>query len=318
MKVVVTGGAGFIGSNLVNFYIDQGHEVVVIDDLSSGFERRINPEAHFVQGDLLEAKGLWRESLQNSDLLVHLAANVDNRHSWNDPHLPIRANVEATLNVGLAARDYDIPQIIYSSTGTAYGDLPEPPYLESQAGSSQTSLYGATKFAGEGILSVFAEHYGISVKVLRFVGVLGPGYSHGHVYDFVRKLKSDPQRLDVLGNGYQQKSYVYVSDLCRAIDIVSSDVSGTKFNVFNLGRQDFCTVRDSVRWICEELQLEPELIFESSPIGWVGDNPNLYLDTSKLTKLGWEPKISTENSVRSTASWLMANDWIYEVSKEII
>lgn len=316
MKVCITGGAGFIGSNLAAHLLKNSYEVTIIDNLSSGFMERVPVGAKLYQGDLtLGAESGWGEALENADTVVHLAANVDNRFSWKNPHLPLEQNVTATLNLALAASDLGVKNFIYSSTGTAYGDKANPPYKENEASSSQTSLYGATKYAAEGILSVFSSHKGLNVNVFRFVGVLGPGYSHGHVFDFVKKLVNDPAKLDVLGDGQQKKAYVHVFDVCEAIMNViedSASSSSGKFEVFNLGRRDFCTVNESISWITSELGLKPELNYTGETRGWIGDNPHLYLDTNKIESLGWKPQFELEDSIRATAKWLLGNQWIFQ------
>lgn len=315
MKVLVTGGAGFIGSNLSEYLLKKGHKVTILDDLSSGFAARIPEGVDFWNCDLAATgEQSWWDAFDGCDQVVHLAANVDNRFSWSNPYLPITSNVTATLNVAQAAIQHGVKKIAYSSTGTAYGDHLSPPYKESDASSAQTTLYGATKYAGEGILSVFAEHHGMSVDVFRFVGVLGPGYSHGHVFDFVKKLLTDSTRLEVLGDGYQKKSYVNVLDLCDAVYLtMTGNQTGPRFRIFNLGRRDYSTVRQSVSWVVDQLKLEPQVTYGESAIGWVGDNPHLYLDPTELEKIGWAPTKTIEESVRETAQWLSENRWIFEM-----
>jgi UDP-glucose 4-epimerase len=243
------------------------------------------------------------------DVIYHLAANVDNRFSWKNPYLSLENNPKATLNVALAAKNFFVPRIVFSSTGTIYGDHPKQPYAEEYESSRQTTLYGATKYASEGILSVFSEHFGISSEIFRFVGVLGPNSSHGHLFDFLNKLQSNPNRLEVLGNGYQRKSYIYVDDLINAITREPSDL---KFDITNVGRSDFSTVRDSVRWIKEELNIEFADTYQDLDRGWVGDNPFLQLDVSKLESSGWKPTFTIEQAVKKTVRWLSENKWIFK------
>ena len=243
------------------------------------------------------------------DVIYHLAANVDNRFSWENPYLSLENNPKATMNVALAARNFSIPKIVFSSTGTIYGDHPLQPYKENYESSNQTTLYGATKYASEGILSVFSEHYDISCEIFRFVGVLGPNSSHGHLFDFLQKLRKNPTQLDVLGNGLQRKSYIFVEDLINAITKLNNEI---KFDVTNVGRSDYSTVRDSVNWIKEELNIDFKANYEVSDRGWVGDNPFLQLDVTKLESTGWKPKYTIEESVKKTVRWLSENEWIFD------
>lgn len=310
IKTLITGGAGFIGINLISRLQEAGDEIRVIDNFSSSLFSKVNiPGVQAVNLDLEDQKIAENEIFRSIDRIIHLAANVDNRFSWDDPYKSLSSNVKGTLNVALAARNFEIPKITYASTGTIYGDLTTPPFEEHQENSMQTSLYGATKYASEGILSVFASHYGIKINVFRFVGVLGQFCSHGHIFDFVKKLRKDPTKLMVLGNGYQKKAYVHVMDL---IDGILSIESSKSFDVFNLGRSDYSTVRDSIRWLLEEMNLTPDLYFEDSDRGWIGDNPFLQLNVKKALNSGWSPAITIEDAVKSTVNWMLKNEWIFE------
>ena len=314
MKTLITGGAGFIGTNLVKRLKESNDELIVIDNFCSSTQGNKELKGiEVVKLDLADPTISTNDIFHGVDRIFHLAANVDNRFSWENPYVSTTSNIYATLNIALAARNFHIPQIIYSSTGTIYGDMDTPPFLESFESSRQTTLYGATKYAAEGLLSVFSTHYGIRTTVFRFVGVLGPYSSHGHLYDFIKKLRSDPTQLHVLGNGHQRKAYVHVEDL---IDGILGIESKELFEVFNLGRSDYSTVRDSVKWMLEEWQINPEIFYESHDRGWVGDNPFLQLDVQKALEAGWKPNISIENAVKSTVRWLLENEWVFEENEE--
>jgi UDP-glucose 4-epimerase len=310
LKTLITGGAGFIGTNLISMLQEKGDEIRVVDNFSSSLKNSLqNQDIECVKLDLADPGSAKNKIYQSMDRIIHLAANVDNRFSWADPYKSLDSNISATLNVGLAARNFEIQKIIYASTGTIYGDLTTPPFEEKDETSNQTSLYGATKYGAEGVLSVFASHYKIQTTVFRFVGVLGPYSSHGHLFDFIKKLKTNPHRLKVLGDGYQKKAYVHVNDLINGIlSIESSDL----FDVFNLGRSDYSTVRDSVRWMLEEWSINPEVYYEEVDRGWIGDNPFLQLNVQKALDAGWTPKISIEESVKTTVRWMLDNDWIFK------
>ena len=206
---IVTGGAGFIGTNLTKKLLDVGYEVKVIDNFRSSSKKRLlNLEVQLEESDLADPRVTQNKIFKNADIIFHLAADVDNRFAWTRPNEIIKNNVEATLNVGLAAKNFGISKIVYSSTGTIYGDNGNPPFNETEENSKQSSIYGSTKYSGEGILSVISTHFDINVRVFRFVGVLGQGYTHGHVFDFVKSLIKDSKRIKVLGDG-NQKNLMY-------------------------------------------------------------------------------------------------------------
>lgn len=307
-KVAITGVAGFIGSNLAKYLVSKGCEVVGYDNLQSGKLAQIRElDMEFIELDVASAVFPKHSSLHGVQRIYHLAADVDNRFSMNNQVKMLSSNISATLNVGSAAHLNGIQEIVYASTGTIYGDNRNPPFPENAEFSNQTTLYGATKYAGESLLAVFSNQFGICITAYRFVGVLGEGYSHGHIFDFVKSLKINPRELKVLGDGNQKKSYVNVKDLLEAITCPL----GSGFNVFNLGRSDFSTVRNSVEWILDSLKLSPRVEYGTTPFGWVGDNYFLQLDNSKLSATGWKPRYSIEESVRETALWLDKNPWIF-------
>ena len=313
MKIVVTGAAGFIGSNLTDYLLERGHTVIGIDNLSTGLKRFLkkaeaNPGFSFFQEDL-KAKDL-KDKIDGADMVYHLAANADVRFGLDHPSKDLEENTIATFNLLEAMRAVGCNKIAFSSTGSVYGEAAVIPTPENCPFPVQTSLYGASKLACEGLLQAYSEGYGFTSWIFRFVSILGERYTHGHVYDFYKKLREDPTRLNVLGNGYQKKSYLYIQDCLEAIDLaVNSD--NQKSNLYNLGVNDVCNVRESISWICDELGLNPELIFEDSERGWVGDNPHIHLDTSKVTGIGWEPKYTIEQSIRKTVKFLKNNQWVF-------
>lgn len=312
MNVLVTGGAGFIGSNLVASLVFNRHRVKIIDNLSTGFYRHVSElestgMLQFVEGDLLSAE-FTRESISDVDVVVHLAANADVRFGWDHPLIDTSQNLVVTQNVLEAMRQNGIRRMIFSSTGSVYNDSVAVPTPEISATSRQHSLYGASKIAAEALISAYSEAGYISATIFRFVSVLGPNYSHGHVFDFVKQLSSNRDKLLVLGDGSQRKSYLHVSDCVSAIE--SQIGLNPSFEVYNLGIDDYCTVRDSANWIISEMGLSPEIITSQAKTGWVGDLPFIYLDTSKIRSTGWYTTRSIEESVRATVRWLLENDWI--------
>jgi UDP-glucose 4-epimerase len=315
MRVVVTGGAGFIGSNLVDHLLELGHWVVAVDNLSTGTRRFLeHAEAHdrfeLVVLDLLEEPEVIPAVIDGSDAVVHLAANADVRFGWEHPSQDLEQNVVVTHHVLEAMRSTGTRRLVFASTGSIYGEADTIPTPENVAFPTQTSLYGASKLAAEGLVEAYAEGAEVRATILRFVSVLGPRYTHGLVVDFVRKLRDDPTRLEILGDGTQRKSYVEVGD-CNAA-IVSRLRADPFLEVYNLGVDDYCTVVDSAGWICRRLGVSPRLEFTGGDRGWVGDNPFIFLDTARIRATGWSPRYSIRAAVERTVDHLVAEPWILD------
>jgi len=203
----------------------------------------------------------------------------------------------------------NIKKIAFSSTGSVYGEAKIIPTPEDAPFPIQTSFYGASKLAGESLLTAFAEGFNYQVWIFRFVSILGERYSHGHVYDFYKQLLKDPTKLAVLGNGKQRKSYLYVGDCIDAI-MVAIEKSNEKVNLFNLGTDEYCEVNDSIGWISEHLKLKPDLSYTGTERGWIGDNPFIFLDTKKIKNLGWKPKYTIKEGIIKTIQYLESNQWL--------
>lgn len=311
MKYVITGGAGFIGSNLAAEFVRAGHEVHVVDNLSTGQARFLTDiDCHLHRIDLCSPTTDLGDIVAGAAAVYHLAANADVRFGWQDRRRDLSQNVIATLNVADACTAAGVRELIFSSTGSVYGQAAVIPTPEDAPYPIQTSLYGAAKSAAEGFLAAYAEAGLLTVTVFRFVSVLGPRYTHGHVIDFIRQLRRDPMRLLVLGDGTQRKSYMHVDDCVAAVSTVRT---GEPFSVVNLGTAEYCTVLDSIGWIVDELGLAPVLEFTGGDRGWVGDNPFIWLDTARVRSTGWRPRYTIEASVRHTVSWLMANPWVLDI-----
>lgn len=310
MKYAVTGGAGFIGSNLIDRLLAEGHTVAVADNFTTGYREHLKDrDLEIVECDIVTDRALLADVMAGASAVFHLAANADVRYGWDHPRRDLEQNVIATLNVAEAAVAAGVPTLAFSSTGSVYGEARVIPTPEDAPFPVQTSLYGASKAAAEGFLASYAEAGRLNVAAFRFVSVLGPRYSHGHVIDFMRQLRDDPTRLVVLGDGTQRKSYMHVHD-CVAGLITLADVRG--FEVFNLGVDGYSTVRDSISWICERMGVSPEIEFGEGDRGWVGDNPFIYLDTSHARESGWTPRLSIRDSVIDTVDWLLANPWLLD------
>lgn len=304
-KVLITGGAGFIGSNLADFLFSQGHEVRIFDNFSTGKRRFIEGKPYEIfEGSLLTSLDLLDEAMQGVSCVYHLAANADVRDGWKHPEKDLSENVIATSNVLQASVKAGAEEFVFSSTGSVYGECEILPTPESAPFPIQTSLYGASKASAEAFVSAYGHAGKLKTTIFRFVSVMGPRYTHGHVIDFVRQLKNDPSSLRVLGNGLQKKSYMHVDDCVKAV----ANIRGKNSNgIFNLGVNDYCEVNQSITWICEELGVSPEIEYSGGNQGWIGDNPFIWLDVSKAASSGWKPEFSIEESVRRTVRWLEEN-----------
>jgi len=314
-RVIVTGAAGFIGSTLVDSLLQEGIEVLGVDNFSSGriefLEDALkNPKFTLLKADLYLGQNL-SSFFEGMDAIFHLAANADVRFGPNRPSVDLEQNTITTHKVLEAARVAGIKKFIFSSTGSVYGEAEVVPTPENAPFPIQTSLYGASKLACEGMIAAYAESFGIQAWIFRFVSILGPRYTHGHVFDFYNQLMEHPKNLSVLGNGFQKKSYLHVSDCIAAISLAVNSVSNS-VNIFNLGIDDFCEVRDSIGWITDELELTPQISFGTESRGWIGDIPLIHLETKKIQKLGWAPKYSIEESVRDTVSYMKSNEWLFQ------
>lgn len=311
----ITGGAGFIGSNLADRLLSLGVRVTVYDNLVTGLPEflegaRRQPGFTFVRGDVLDEAALTA-AMRGADFVFHLAANADVRFGTEHPRKDLEQNTIATYNVLEAMRANGIRRIAFSSTGSVYGEAPVIPTPEDAPFPLQTSLYGASKVAGEGLIAAYCEGFGFQGLIFRFVSILGERYTHGHIFDFYKKLLDDPTRLPVLGNGKQRKSYLYVQDCLDAILTATANVTD-KVAVFNLGTEEYVQVNDSIKAITAHLGVTPELAYTGGDRGWIGDNPFIFLETKKIQALGWKPELTIRQGIIRTLDWLQANRWVYD------
>jgi UDP-glucose 4-epimerase len=314
-KVFVTGAAGFIGSNLIDRLLKDGYKVVGWDNLSTGRIKFIgealnNPNFTLIKGDNLNVSAL-SEAMIGCDVVFHLAANADVQFGLNHPSKDLNQNTIATFNVLQAMKERGIKKIIFSSTGSVYGESKKIPTPENAEFPIQTSLYGASKVACESMIQAYSEGYGFESYIFRFVSILGERYTHGHIFDFYKQLIEHPEYLNVLGDGTQRKSYLYVQDCVDAMLHVLSLKSETKVNIYNLGTNEYVQVNESVRFILEHLNLKPEIRYSGGNKGWIGDNPFIFLDTAKIRNTGWNAKLTIKQGVISTLTWLQKNQWVY-------
>ncbi len=313
MRVVVTGAAGFIGSTLVDRLVADGHDVVGYDNLSTGQRRFLedaerSPRFSLVTGDVLDLPALTT-AIGGADFVFHLAANADVRFGTDHPRRDLEQNTIATWNVLEAMRSNGVRRIAFSSTGSIYGEPEVFPTPEDAPFPVQTSFYGASKLAAEGLIEAYCEGFGFQAFIFRFVSILGERYSHGHVFDFYKRLLENPRELHVLGNGCQKKSYLYVQDTIDAM-LLAIARGRDKVNVFNLGTDEYCQVNDSIGWIVEHLGIDPVRTYAGGERGWIGDSPFIFLDTAKIRSLGWVPKLTIRDGVIRTLEYLEANRWL--------
>lgn len=310
MHCFVTGAAGFIGSTVVDRLLEDGHSVVGYDNFSTGARRFLqravrHPSFTLVEGDVLDQSAL-ESAMRGAETVFHFAANADVRFGTEHPRRDLEQNTIATFHVLEAMRATGASCIAFSSTGSVYGEAAVIPTPEDAPFPVQTSLYGASKLAGEGLIAAYAEGFGIRGLIFRFVSILGERYTHGHVFDFVRSLRTDPSRLRVLGDGKQRKSYLYVQDCVDAMFVALRSAEG-RLNIFNLGTDEYCELDDSIGWITERLGVRPALEYSGGNRGWVGDNPFIFLDTSRIRAFGWRPRLTIREGVIRTVEFLQAN-----------
>jgi UDP-glucose 4-epimerase len=295
MKYIVTGGAGFIGSHLVDALIERGDDVTVIDNLSTP-ARFMNRKAALVRGDLLD-RNFVSEKIKDVDFLIHFAANPDVRIGAEDPSVHMDQNVLATYNVLEAIRLNNIDNIVFASSSTVYGNANTIPTQESYGPLVPVSLYGASKLACEAMICSYAHTFGKMAWIYRLANIIGPRSNHGVIVDFFNKLNKNPESMEILGNGKQKKSYLYVSDCVNAI--LAGLKSKEQVNIFNIGSNDSIEVIDIAKTVSKTMGLNPQFTFTGGRGGWKGDVPVMLLDTSKIERY-YRPEYNSMKSVEKT------------------
>jgi UDP-glucose 4-epimerase len=318
VRYFVTGCAGFIGSHLTERLLARGHEVVGYDNLSTGresFLESARASAHFrlIHGDTLDTSTL-AAAMTGSQVVFHCAANADVRFGLTRPRRDLEQSTLATHNVLEAMRSTGVHRIAFTSTGAIYGDAAVIPTPEDAPCPIQTSLYGASKLAAEGLITAYCTGYGFQGYIFRLVSILGERYTHGHIFDFYAQLRADPSRLRVLGDGHQRKSYLYVQDCIDAM-LLAVEHADERINLFNLGGDGYCEVRQSIEWICAELHITPALEFSGGDRGWSGDSPFIHLDSSRIRALGWRPTLPLRESVLRTLCYLTAHPQLLDTAQ---
>lgn len=319
-KIFITGAAGFIGSTLADRLLAEGKSVVGWDNFSTGQRRFLDgalkqPNFQLIEGDNLDLPALTK-AMAGCDTVFHLAANADVRFGLEHPSKDLQQNTIATFNVLEAMRANGIKRIAFSSTGSVYGEAEKIPTPEDAPFPVQTSLYAASKVSGEGMISSYCEGFKFEGYIFRFVSILGERYTHGHVFDFYKQLIEHPDRLKVLGDGSQRKSYLYVQDCVSAMLHVMNTGTAKQakhgVQIYNLGTNEYVRVNDSIGYICAALKLTPKLEYTGGSRGWVGDNPFIFLETAKVRGTGWNTTLTIEQGIVRTLQWLQQNQWVYD------
>ncbi len=315
-KAIVTGGAGFIGSYIVEELLSKDYEVIVIDNMSSGSRenlRRVidDPNLRIVEADLKEPNNTWIDEFKNADIVFHYAANPEVRVSSINPRIHFNENLLTTFNVLEASRQGSVKYIVFASTSTVYGDARKLPTPEDYYPLEPISVYGSVKLASEYLHITYSKLYGLKSLIIRYANVIGPRSRHGVIYDFILKLKKNPRRLEILGDGTQRKSYIYVTDAVNGTLFLLEKFleRGKDYEIYNIGNTDWVTVREIADIVVEEMGLE-NVEYTYKPMtsdgrGWPGDVKIMLLDISKAMSLGWEPSLSSKEAVRLTARALL-------------
>lgn len=290
--ILVTGGAGFIGSHVVDRLVELDR-VVVLDNLSSGRKEFVNPEAELHVVDL--ATDPLKNFLKNAEEVWHLAANPDVRIGAEKPEEIYRNNILATYRLLEAMREANVKKIVFTSTSTVYGEAKQIPTPEDYP-MHPISIYGASKLSCEALIESYCHTFDFQAYIYRFANVIGKRSTHGVIYDFIKKLKVNPKELEILGNGEQNKSYIYIEDCISAM--FAGLKAKERVNIFNIGSEDQIKVKRIAEIVAEEMGLNPKFRFTGGDRGWRGDVPVMLLSIERLKSLGWKPRFGSEKAVR--------------------
>jgi UDP-glucose 4-epimerase len=302
MKILITGGAGFIGSHLCDSLLAKGYNVTAVDNLVLGKKVNIahlldRNDFNFVQEDLLHIEQL-KKIFSNGkfDMVYHLAANSDIQKGGNNPEVDYNLTFNTTFNVLQCMREFEVNKLFFASTSAIYGETLEN-LTEDFGPLLPVSNYGASKLASEAFISAFSASYGIQTWITRFPNVVGERFTHGVIYDFVGRLRDNPEVLTVLGNGQQFKPYMYVKDLIEGILFVCENTNN-RYNVYNLGSESRTKVYEIAQMVIEEMKLDSKIEYTGGDRGWIGDVPEFRYDLTKIHTLGWSAKHNSNDSVR--------------------
>lgn len=314
-RVCVTGGAGFIGSHMVRTLLDAGIQVRVVDNFRTGHEDFIEMlDVDLYDCDITRDHDHLMAAIDGCDWVVHLAANPDARGERRGIQFNVDQNITGTLNVLDAMLHVGTTRIMYASSASIYGNTTETPTPEDFRSVPQASWYGASKLAAEGFIGAYCEMFGFTAVLGRWVHILGERYLHGHIIDFIRRLRRDPSRLHILGDGTQAKSGLHARNLTDGLLLAMQhhDLHEGVCEPYNFGGDTLLPVKESARIICDVVGVDPYFTYSGRKNGgWVGDNPNLVLDSTKARALGWAPTMSVPDAIRLTAEWLTGPECSY-------
>ncbi len=312
-NILITGGAGFIGSHLADKLLEEGNNIVIFDNLSLGrmenLECALKNEnrCKFIKGDILNKEELFAVFEQvDFDVIFHMAANSDIAKSHANPNVDFDNTLSTTYNVLLAMKKYKVKNIVFASTSAIYGET-NVSVDENYGPLFPISHYGASKLASEAYISSFCENYGFQAWITRFPNVVGERATHGAVFDFINKLRKNPNELEVLGNGEQIKPYLYVKDLVEAILLVWK-TTNEKINYFNLGVESRTKVKEIAQMVIEEMGLNAKIKYTGGERGWIGDVPKFSYSLEKIHQLGWSAKVSSNDAVRKSIRYILEKD----------
>jgi UDP-glucose 4-epimerase len=320
MRIIIYGGAGFIGSALAAKLLREGNEVTVFDSMYTGKMENLaackgKKGFRFIKGDVRKLDDV-KASIAGQDMAYHLAANADIRGGMENVHLDLEYNTATTINCLEAMRRGDVKRIVFTSSSAVYGEPSVFPTPENYSPLLPTSLYGASKLAAEGYVSAFCEDFGLQSHIFRFVNVLGAANNHGVVGDFIRKLRADPKRLEILGDGKQRKSCIHVSD-CVSGMLAGVEAGKEKTNIYNIGNDDYVDVDTVADEICGAMGLEGvKYSHTGGKRGWTGDMPFVFLDNKKLRATGWKPSMNSRQTVRKAADEMVAAGGLEDKHKQ--
>ena len=313
VKALVTGGAGFIGSHLVDRLVEEGWKVRVVDNLSSGrmenlVHHKDNPNVEIVIGDLKNSE-TYLKVAKDVDVVFHYAANPEVRVSTTNPEIHFKENIVATFNLLETMRKNDVKELVFASSSSVYGE-PENIPVKEDAPIKPVSVYGASKAACENLIHAYSNLYGLKAVILRYANVVGPRLRHGVIYDFIVKLGKNPRQLEILGDGTQKRSYIYIDDAIEATVIAYNMAVGRRFETYNVGSEDWITVNNVADIVVEVMGLK-NISYLYKPIahgvGWLGDVKSIALSIDKIKNLGFKPRFMSGEAVRKTALMLLKN-----------
>jgi len=311
MRSLIVGGAGFVGSHLaIKLLKEDDHSIVIYDNFSSGTDRHLesirgHKRLEVIKNDVKELAELTKAAA-GADVIYHFASNPDISKAITQPDIDFWEGTYLTNNVVEAARKSNVKQIIYASGSGVYGDTGELVVDENYSPLRPISTYGASKLAGEALLCSYCEMFDLRCSAFRFANVVGPKQTHGVGYDFIRKLRENPQELSILGDGSQSKSYIYIDDVLLALETsLKSKLAG--FSVFNVATVDAISVREIADIVCAQMKLSGvEYRFAGGKRGWKGDVPVVRLSSEAIRKLGWKPQRTSFEAIQASVQAMLS------------